>query len=299
MVEMHRILYHHLSLRDSRRALWVGVLVLGILLALLSPARAVNAQEPDPGQRPPKADPYPNLGPLLTQLAGQVSGFSDEPELVSLSIYVQRPDQLADLAAFVESRGGKAGALFPGGAGEVFGGGLTATLPASRLGELSRQPGVAYARQRIPPRHFQGDPPLTGACGGFSGGRAAGNLQVGPVRGSGFVQRPSQPGHALVEYADDAAFPAPRATVSGSQRPGRLSQVAGTMPRPWSSSAAVSGTGQALSPDPVPRLGSGDALAAERDGGGPVAFGRGVHGQGHAFADPQRRLGQLWLRWVR
>ena len=357
MVEMHGILDHHLFSRDSRRALWAGVVALGILLALLCPAPTVSAQEPE--GRPPKSDPYPNLGPLLTQLAEQARGAGGERKLVSLSIYVQRPDQLADLVAWVESRGGKAGTLFPGGAGEVFGGGLTATLPVSRLGELSRQPGVAYARQRIPPRHFQGDLPLTGACGGFSGRRAVSNFQVGLVRGPGFGQqpdlgpeealehRPPEPDHALMEHADDAGFPAPRAAASGSRRAGRLSQVAGVMPRPWSSSTPASGARRPLGADLPPQLGAGDAPVAERDdahlfgnrrswglrqflggfgpgappggvmdapsrgdgatlvedadgdGGGPVALGRGFHGQGHALADPRRRTGRLWLRWVR
>ena len=85
----------------------------------------------------------------------------DPPGLINLSIYTDTAERLADIVAFLEANGGRPGTLFVGEPGDVFGGAITAVIPASLLTALASQEGVAYARLRIPPQVQQAaaDPP--------------------------------------------------------------------------------------------------------------------------------------------
>ena len=81
-------------------------------------------------------------------------------------------------------------------------------------------------------------PPLIGVCKGFSGGRVAGDFQVGLVFGPGFGQQPdpvpepalvhqtAQPIDAAPEYADLPFRLLPTVAMLGSKRLGRRPQVA-------------------------------------------------------------------------
>ena len=105
-------------------------------------------------------DPYPTLGPLLSQraaayAAGAASGTSGgagPAELVRLTIYVDTKGRLAGLSDFLSRHGGQPGRPLVGAAGDVFGGALPASVPVSVLADLAVQPGVRYVRERIPPR---------------------------------------------------------------------------------------------------------------------------------------------------
>ena len=80
--------------------------------------------------------------------------------------------------------------------------------------------------------------PLIGVCKGFSGGRVAGDFQVGLVFGPGFGQQPdpvpepglvhqtAQPIDAAPEYADLPFRLLPTVAMLGSKRLGRRPQVA-------------------------------------------------------------------------
>ncbi len=112
------------------------------------------------------ADPYPTLGPLLSQrvtadaamtMTG-TRGSVGPGELVRLTIYVDSQERLADIADFLTHHGAQLGRPFVGQAGDVFGGALTATVPVSLLLKLAAQPGVRYVRERIPPRSDQTAP---------------------------------------------------------------------------------------------------------------------------------------------
>ncbi len=112
------------------------------------------------------ADPYPTLGPLLSQrvaadaamTATGTRGSAGPGELVRLTIYVDTQERLADIADFLTRHGVQPGRTFVSQAGDVFGGALTATVPVSLLLKLAAQPGVRYVRERIPPRSDQPAP---------------------------------------------------------------------------------------------------------------------------------------------
>lgn len=93
-----------------------------------------------------------------TERPARETGAGAGKRFVAVTIYFDARERIPGVETFLTEKGGRPGTAYPGGAGDVFGGALTAVVPVSLLLDLAARPGVDFIRERVRPKAPRGPP---------------------------------------------------------------------------------------------------------------------------------------------